>query len=268
MEWLAPYTKTPKSHSPRFVRATVGDLRPALIRQIDEDLNSIARVKGKEIFVSDVAIIDDDGTFTNRYRTNMTMTLEIIRPINVIQMEFDIGSGGLFSDAHLLCAASSSHREIPFIPRVQELESTKNGLRVFRLYYYFDEQLAPRSDEIIAIQYQYEADDPYPEFGRGKEISAVSSMLGGAEVITFVVAFPRSRMNYRPVTKDLATLPEDEQRAFGATGLIGRLVSSEEVGFPDVVSRVNLDAPIDAYHVVARRARNVDKNQSCGFGVE
>jgi predicted acylesterase/phospholipase RssA len=268
VKWLEPYEKTSTIHSSRFVRAAVGDLRPALIRQIDDDLNSISRIKGNEIFVSDVAIIDNNSGFTGRYRTNMSMTLEITKPTNVIQMEFDIGAGGIFSDAHVLCAASSSYREIPFTPRVQELETTNKGLRVYRLYYYFDEQLVPKPGEIIAIQYQYEADDPYPELGIGKEISAVSSMLGGAEVITFVVAFPKSRIKHQPVTKDLASLSDEEQRAFGAAGLVGRLVSSQPIGFPDVAGRVNLDTPLNEYYLVARRAYNVNKNQSCGFGIE
>jgi predicted acylesterase/phospholipase RssA len=270
--WLAPYEKTPESArtpSSRFIRATVGDLRPALVRQIDDDIKSMSPSKSKEIFLSYVGVIDEYGNFTGRYRVNMTMSMTVLVPTNILQMNFEIGAAGLFSDAHLLCAASSSHGEIPFTPRVQELARLpEEGLRRFRLYYYFDEQLVPRPDEIIAIQYQYEADDPFPKLGTGKEMFALSPMLGDAEVIVLVAAFPRNRIKHEPKIKDLASLSEAEREMFGVAGWVGRLVPSQKVGFPDVAGRVNLDTNLDEYRVEVRRAHNVNKGHGCGFAIE
>jgi predicted acylesterase/phospholipase RssA len=267
-KWLAPYEKTPQNYSSRFVRATVGDLRPAIVQQIDEDLKSSSRVKGKTIFVSDIAIIDNSGAFTGRYRTHFAMSLEIIKLTYVLQLDLEIGSRGSFSDAHLLCAASSSRGEIPFTPRVQELNADGGELRSFRLYYYFDSPLIPTPGEVIAIQYQYEADDPYPKFGSDKDVSAMMPKLGDVDVITMVVAFPKSRMTRKPVTPDLASLSEEDRQAFGVPGWMTPLVATEEVNFPEIANQINLDRTLNEYHLVARRAYNVKKGGGCGFGIE
>jgi predicted acylesterase/phospholipase RssA len=266
--WLLPYERQKPIYHSRFIRPIISNnpLAPAVIRQIDDDLKSSPCTRGKKGFVFDVALFNKEGKFANRYKTKMAQTLEVIRPMSVLQIDFQIGRGDAFSAAHLLCCASIQGRTLPFVPNVQELPTDGGELRSFRLYYYFESRLEP--NVVLAIEHEFEADDSYPKLGSDLEDSILRPLLGDAEEMTLAVAFPSTRIPPQPTVTDIGALSANQRERLGLSGPRAQLVVSQPILYDDVMTQLPLEQPMESYYVVARRAFNIKKGQGFGFAIE
>jgi hypothetical protein len=134
--WLTPYeTNTPIYHS-AVIRPIISTnpLPAAIVRQIEDDLRLTSCIHMRRGWLSDIAIFEQ-GKFTGYYRTRMMMIFKVLRPISVLQVDFEIGEEDKFDTTQLSCSASTEHGEsLSFIPSVQKLTAQEEkGPQKFRL---------------------------------------------------------------------------------------------------------------------------------------
>ncbi len=245
-------------------------LAPAVIREIDDRQKTEPSTRALSVKSYETAILNDKGEFVGKYRTKSFMTFELLRPTNILQFAFQTGQGGSFTRTNLGCAVVNSKGDsLRFIPDVQEVTTPQDALRSFRVYFFFDERLTPDSPgQPYITEYQYEADDPYPDLGQKPEFSTLFRWQGEASEMILGVAFPRAKAPTARVL-DIATLAQDKLNAIGYKADPGeRLTPSEPLDVGELIPGMNLDQPANRYLLVGRRIKKVEQGQGVGFVIE
>jgi hypothetical protein len=267
-----PPSSTGRQSSYRLIRPPLSNVpwAPAIIREMNDRLRKDPCTHAISVSTFETALLDANGKFTGKYRTRNTMEFKLTRPTNVLQFNFQGGKDSSFTDMNLGCAAvDSMGNSLRFVPDVQEVTKPGAALRSFTVYFLFDQQLSSDSEnQPYAVDYEYVADDPYPNLGIRGELSSLTRWQGDAQQMLLVVAFPREKLKL-PKHADIATIPRGTLKNFDYELEEGEeLVPSELVPFIQLVDRLNLDHPTEKYFVVGRRASNVKQGQSLGMFVE
>jgi predicted acylesterase/phospholipase RssA len=257
----------------KLLRPTLSNvpLAPAVIREIDDRYRSEPCTRATSIGSYETAVIAANGEFAGKYRARTFMTCSIVRPTNLLQFDFQIGSSGSFAAANLGCSVvNNKGNTLRFAPDVQELTRSGQPLRSFRVYFLFDEKLMPDSpDQPYVLEYQYEGDDPYLNLGKRPEHSVFFCWQGEAREMRLVVAFPRSKLRGQATLSDIASLTNERLRTIGYESEEGEmLIVSEEMAIAEFVEGLRLDQDADKYLLVGRRVQNVKQGQGFGFTVE
>jgi hypothetical protein len=275
--WIAqfgPVKSAQPQGSHRLIRLPLSNvpLAPAIIRDINDRARSEASTHAISVATYETAVLDERGNFTGRYRTRNTMEFSVVRKMNVLQFDFQGGKGSSsFSEMKVGCAALNSRgTALRFVPDVQELTNPNDVLRSFRVYFLFDQQLAPdSSDQPFAVEYEYVTDDPYPQLGKRGEISASSRWQGDAQQMILGVAFPREKFKAAPRYRDLVSITADKMKELDFTLDEGEsVVASEEMPLVEFVGMLALEHPPENYVIVGRRLKNAQPGQAFGMVVE
>lgn len=271
--WLREFSSTPSDEFPtipRLVRPPLSNvpLPSAVIREIDDRLKSEPSTNAISVWSCDYAILDSAAKFNGRYATRLTMKFTVSRPVHVLQFDFEAGRGS-FMSSNLGCSAMNSRGEaLQFTPDVQELR-TGEHLRQFRVYFYFNKRLTVDSpDQPYILEYQYEADDPYPNLGSRPEASTFIRWQGSAQEAMFAVGFPREKVRVQPKVEDIVSMSADQLRDIGYIIDGETLIPSTSLPLVDFVDSMRLDHPADRYFLVGRKATNVQQGQGFGFVIE
>jgi predicted acylesterase/phospholipase RssA len=274
--WLKSFGPIPvaqRDHVKRLIRPVLSNipLAPAIIREIDDRHKAEPSTRALSVKSYETALLNDGGKFAGKYRTRTVMTFEVLRPINVIQFEFQMGPSGSFTRANLGCAAVDARGDsLRFTPDVQELTKPNDTLRTFRVYFLFDERLSPTiPSQSYVVEYQCESDDPYPDLGQKPETASLFRWQGDANEMTLGIAFPRSKWTSMPKVTDLAELPPSElERVRYQSDPDEELVRSEPLAASDLIPWMDLDLPADNYLLVGRRVGKIQQSQGFGFAIE
>jgi hypothetical protein len=200
------------------------------------------------------------------------MVFDVLRTTNVLEFNFQIGGNAPFTGANLACAAVNSRGEsLKFVPDVQEITKEGSRLRTFRVYFLFEQPLEPDDpDQPYAVEYQRDADDPYPNLGVSLDYSALYRRQGGAERMVLRVAFPREKFGRRsPSVSEIAAATPESLREAGYDLDTGEtLIPSDEVARSDLITDMNPKLPPEKYVFVGRRVQSVHQGQTMGFLIE
>jgi predicted acylesterase/phospholipase RssA len=241
-----------------------------IVREINDRSKHEPATRAISLQGYETAVLDENGGFTGRYIAKTIMRFSIVRPTYVMEFDFQIGRGGSFTASTLGCAAIDRHGySLRFIPHVQETTNDGDRLRSFRVYFLFDQQLTKVSpDQPYLVEYQCEADDPYPDLGNRPECSMLFRW-GGADEAIHVVGFPRAKFKRPPKTRDIAAVgPERRKEAKCELGDDEVLVPSEELHHGDYIQAMELPYAQDLYFLVGRRVRNLNPGEGFGFMIE
>jgi hypothetical protein len=219
----------------------------------------------------ETAVLDEDGAFTGKYLARTTTIFNSVRPTNILQFDFQIGRGGSFATVNLGCAGFDSRgNALAFVPHIEELTKSQDILRSFRVYFLFDYPITPESpNQPYRVEYQYEADDPYPNL-RTAEAAALTLRQGDARVGIYCVAFPRAVLG--PCDPRVTDIARASQRQFKAAQFEVDedevITPSEGLSLFDFVDDLDLQHAPQRYSPIGCRARNIKQGGMFGFVVE
>jgi predicted acylesterase/phospholipase RssA len=219
----------------------------AIIREMNDRVRSDPCTRAISVATYETALLNDQGSFTGRYRTRNSMEFRVTRATNVLQFSFEGGKGSTsFTEMKLGCAAFNSNgNSLRFVPDVQETTNPNDLLRSFTVYFLFDQQLTPDSpDQPYAVEYEYVIDDPYPNLGVRGEISSVTRWQGDAQQMILAVAFPREKLKPQPKHGDIGDIPADKLKDYNHNLEEGEhIVPSEDLPLINVLGSLNLEHP-------------------------
>jgi predicted acylesterase/phospholipase RssA len=269
--WLKSYgpieTDRPQPQR-RFIRPPLSNvpLAPAIIEELGDRPDVWTHALSVKSY--DTALFDEHGQFTGKYRGGTIKTFHVARATNIMQFEFQVG--GPFSTANLGCAAFDSNKvSLRFYPHVQEIAKPGSTLRSFRVLFLFDQRLTPETPgQPFTLEFQYEADDLYPNLGQ-KDHGALFAWQGPADEMILAVGFPRSKCKAVPRVRDIATASAGEQKEAGYIREGDEeFVPSTDMKYFEYSDLLQLtDAP-ERYVLIGRRVRDIKKNQGFGFVIE
>jgi len=218
---------------------TNSPLPSAIVTQLDE-MEPSHHVKTASCY--EVALFDEDGNFSSRYRSRNVMKFTVSKRTNIMQFTFQTGKGAAFSEINLGCAAVNNRgRSLAFALHVQELPVADELLKTFRMYLFFEKALDPEeTDQPYSIDYQYEAIDPYPHFGTKPIYLALASRADADEMI-IAAALPRSSLTEHLKHHDLASRTPDQLDELECNFSIDEITSSEELKVADFMPMLQLE---------------------------
>jgi predicted acylesterase/phospholipase RssA len=275
--WLklyAPIKPAIPAYAPRLVRPPLSNihLNRAIIRELEARLRAEPSTHAKSVEHYEMALFDDRGQFTHKYQCRTVMVFTVLRITNILEFDFQIGRDAPFTGANLGCAAVNNRgQSLKFIPDVQEISKEGSNLRTFRVYFLFEQPLEPKDpDQPYAVEYQYDAADPYPNLGVSLEYAAVYRRQGDAEKIVLGVALPREKFGGRSAkTSEIATASPDRLREAGYELDAGETFTpSDEVDPHDLITDMDPALPPEEYVFPGRRAQSVRRGQTMGFLIE
>lgn len=272
--WLLPYRATDRRLAmTRLIHpaVTTTPWHRAVIRELDDGMRADPCVHAVQSCTYDTAVLSDDGSFSGNYRSRAMMRFRIARKTRLLQFTFQIGKRGSFDEANLGCGVTDSDgRSLSFVPHVEDLGELDDSVRTYRVFFLFDEPLTPETPgQPFSLEYEYEADDPYPKLGVKPECSTVTQWQGGADEVRVSVAFPRCKFRSPPRHSDVAALSKDKLDSIGfGPETCSEFVPSEPLMVDEFMWYLNLSRQPDDYVLVGRVAKNVKQGQTIGIVVE
>lgn len=260
-DWLGPREDDTQTY---FLRATTGHVPLAILDHLREDFKRLPRIKSKWMNLFDVAMFDK-GKFNHRYKTTMMNSLTVVEPTRILQTGFQIGAKEAVNEAKVMCAVRTlKGATVHCQPLLQEIRRDET-YRTFRLLYQFEQYLKP-GDEYL-MQYEYEAADPYPDFphGSGRENAVMTALMGFAEQMTLIMAFPKHQASDSVTIKDIIDIPAEEYSSYKLSSGYS-LIASEAMSWVDAQRLLQLRT--DDHFIVGRTVRNVPHGKAFGFVVD
>jgi predicted acylesterase/phospholipase RssA len=278
-EWMkkhAPIVPRTKLNAGKLIRPleTNRPWRDALVKELARRWKSGQVTHAESVELIDTALLDTKGDFTGLYRSICRKKFRIVNDAHILQFSFQIGLAGSFVASNLGCNITDcNNKQLNFSPHVQEVTIPGDDRRTFNVYFLFDEALKPDSlGQPYYLEYQYEGDDPYKNFGTKPQVVTLKFMQGDAENVMIALAFPRSMFpgGKNPDCWDLADCPGEklddddypaEERTYFAA-------MEAEIPIPELIPLVALDYDADSYVLVGRRSKNIKQYQRVGIVVE
>jgi predicted acylesterase/phospholipase RssA len=274
-EWIrlfGPIELTPPAPSARqtyrLIRPPLTNipLAPAIVRELDERKPAV-HVKSASTY--EVALFDDHGNFANKYRSRNIMKFSVSKPTNLIQLTFQTGKEGSFTDIDLGCAAvNSKGASLTFALHVQELPIPDELLKTFRIYLFFENPLSPDDPhQPYLVDYQYQAINPYPTLGRSPVYSILASRAEADEMI-LAAAFPRSEFSHYFVDHDIATRTPEQLNEMECNISPEEIAPSQYLPLTEFMDIMHLEHPPERYFLVGRMIKDNAPNKYFGIVVE